>query len=385
MNTPRRSRWKKLLWVLAVPLLVGAALAWRERPVEVTLIEVDAGPVRVEAVGVGTVESEVVVSVSFTTPGRVLSLTAMEGQSVRAGDVLATLDVEAAHRQKVVTEASVDVASASVARAGAELERARAADDVAKLELRRLLELVEAGAATQSSLDAARERALRTTAELDAARAVVAERRGAVTVARETVAAQQHFVDDGVLRSPLDGVVVRRHREVGDVVGVGAPVFAIASTRKVWARVWVDETALPRLREGADAEVLLRGDEGRPLRARLDRVAPEADRKTHEVLVDLELLERPARLVFGQRAEARVVLAEQAAVARAPRAACDVVGSRCWAERDGRIAEVPVRLGLVGGEFVAIEGGLQAGDRIIDRSVVTKDPPLGRRVARSSR
>jgi hypothetical protein len=44
-----------------------------------------------------------------------------------------------------------------------------------------------------------------------------------------------------------------------------------------------------------------------------------------------------------------------------------------------------VRLGLVGGEFVAIEGGLRAGDRIIDRSVVTKDPPLGRRVARSSR
>jgi HlyD family secretion protein len=372
-------------WAL-VPLLAGgAALAWRERPVEARLVEVDAGPVRVEAVGVGTVESELVVSLSFTTSGRVLSLAAVEGQTVRAGDVLATLDVEAASRQKVVTEAGIDVASASVARAGAELERAKAADDVAKLELGRLEALVAAGAATQSALDGAVERARRTSAELDAARAAVTERRGAVVVARQTVAVQQRVVDDGVLRSPVDGVVVRRHHEVGDVVGTGAPVFVIASTRKVWARVWVDETALSRLREGAAAEVVLRGDEARPLRARLDRVAPEADRRTHEVMVDLELLERPERLVFGQRAEARIVLEEQRAEARAPRAACDVASARCWADQDGRIVEVPVRLGLVGGDHVVIEDGLTAGAWIVDRSLLTKDPPVGKRIARSSR
>jgi HlyD family secretion protein len=299
---------------------------------------------------------------------------------VKVGDVIGTLDVATLEKQKAVAEAGIGLANAGLAKAQADLARAEATRDVAKLELTRTENLVASGVMSQAALDAAKERALRTEAEAAAARAAIAQSRGAYVVAKESVAVQVQQVSDGVLRSPVDGIVVKRHHEVGDVVGMGTPVYTVASTRKIWARVWVDEMALPRLREGAEARVLLRGDESNPLRAKLDRVSPEADRQTHEVLVDLELVDRPARLVFGQRAEALILLDERSGVTRAPRTACDASVGKCWLAEGGRISEALVGFGLVGRDYVEVVEGLSPGARLVDRASFTTDPPTGRRI-----
>ena len=106
--------------------------------------------------------------------------------------------------------------------------------------------------------------------------------------------------------------------------------------------------------------------------------------QTHEAQVDLELLERPARLVLGQRAEAAILLEKREGVTVAPRTACDPEGQRCWAERDGRITEVPVALGLAGGDRVEIVRGLVPGDRVVDRGALGREPPVGRRIRRDT-
>jgi len=371
----RASRW------LLLPAAIAGGLAYqRSRPVEARIVEVDAGEVRLEAVGIGTVESEVVVALSFTATGRITALALSEGQAVKVGDAIGTLDVATLEKQKAVAEAGIGLANAGLQKAQADLARAEASREVAKLELARTESLHASGVTSQAALDAAKERALRTEAEAAAARAAIAQSRGAYVVAKESVAVQAQQVSDGVLRSPVDGIVVKRHHEVGDVVGLGTPVYTVASTRKIWARVWVDETALPRLREGAEATVRLRGDEQRPLRAKLDRVSPEADRQTHEVLVDLELVDRPERLVFGQRAEALILLERRSAAIRAPRTACDAAAGKCWLAEGGRIAEARVAFGLAGREHVEILEGLSPGARLVDRAGFVAEPPAGKRI-----
>jgi HlyD family secretion protein len=288
------------------------------------------------------------------------------------------VDVQA--RQLAVAEASVGAAAAGIERALAEVARAEAGRVAADLDLARTENLVATGALQQSLLDAARERADRSTAERGVAQAAVLQARRSHDVTRASVAAQARVVGEGVLRSPVEGVVTRRQHEPGDVVAPGAAVFQLASSRRLWARVWVDETALASVALGAPASVVLRGQEDRPLRARVDRVAPEADRQTHQVLVDLELLQRPDRVTLGQRAEAAILLEKREGVAVAPRTACDTLGGRCWAERDGRISEVPVAFGLAGGDRVEIVRGLAPGDRLVDRGALSSDPPPGRRV-----
>lgn len=375
-------RARPILFGVGGILVAGGLLAFQRRPVEVSMQRVEVGDVVLDAAGTGTVESEAVVQVAFTVAGRLATLTAGEGDVVRAEQVLGTLDVTGAERERKVAVASATLAAAAIARADADIARAVAVRQAADKDLERARSLQASGAIHGAELDAATERLARAEAELAAARAARSQGHGGVSVARETIALHERRVGDGVLRSPIDGVVLKRHHEPGDVLGGGAVVLTIASTRKLWARVWVDESALASLRPGADARVSLRGGDGRALGARVDRIAPEADRQTHEVLVDLELLERPRGLVFGQRVDALVTLDRRRDVARVARTACNPTEGPCLVARDGRLAEVVVRSGLTGNEAVEILGGLAAGDEIVDRSSFVGAPPLGRAVRR---
>lgn len=376
--------WRTLALGVVLALAAGGAVVIRQRPIAVRTHVIDAGDVRREALGTGTLESDATVVLAFTALGRIVTLHADEGQSVAEGALVGTIDLSSVERERSVAAAGVSLASAAVVRAEAEIDRARTRRDAAKVELSRARALHDAGATTRAALDEAQEQVDRAEAELRAAQAARAQGHGGVVVARETVALHARRADDGVLRSPVEGIIVRRHAEPGDVVGVGTPVLTVASSRKVLARVWVDEIHLSSLTEGQAAQVALRGSGGAPLAARVDRIAVEVDRQTHEVLVELELLARPPRFAFGQRVDARITLEARRSVPRVPRAVCDPGSGACLVEREGRLAAMPVRPGLVGTDHAEVAEGLSLGDVIVDRSSLDAPPPLGRRVRRGA-
>lgn len=367
---------------LAVVLLGGGALGWRERPVDVRAIAVDQGPVRAEAAGTGTLESDLQVSMAFTMPGRILSIAVDQGDRVVAGQVLGTLDVTDVAQQISVASAGESLASSAITRAAADVARAKATLAAAKAELDRTTALVNSGASTGAQLDAAKEKYDRADAELKGANAAVVQAGSGVALAKQTTKLHAKKLVDGRLVSPIDGVVIRRSHEVGDVVGHGVTVLTIASLHKLRARAWIDETSLGALREGGPARVVLRSHPERSLLARVERIGLEADRQTHEVLVDVELLDRPARLAFGQRVDVFLGLETRARVTRVPQGYCDLATNVCLVERKGRVAHATVTFGLVGTEFIEVTSGLGAGEVILGAVTVDAPPPIGRRVRR---
>ncbi len=386
MSTPIRDRLRRVAPVVVLLAgAIGVAVFLRARPVRVSTAPVDLGPVVREAIGGGTVESEAVVNVAFTIPGRVSEIRFDEGDRVRAGDVLAVLDADQENQRVAVSRRNVTLASYGVERAAADIKRAQAALEAAQADRRRVEALFSSGAATEASVDAARERFARAEAELSAATAARSQGASSLAVARAGLALDATLSEETVVRSPFEGVVVRRHREPGDVIGPGAVVLTVASTNKVWARTWLDETVLRELHEGQDARVVLRGDTTRSYRARVDRIAVEADRETHEVLVDLELLERPERLVFGQRVDGFVSLEQRSEVVRAPRGACDEEVQRCYLANGERIAAVDVQLGTKGTDYVEVRKGLSSGDLLVLPPRDGSPLPVGRRVQRTVR
>ncbi len=373
----------------AAKLLIGAAVvatagvAWSERPVRVRAASVDRGEVRLEAIGVGTIESDEIVTLAFVAPGRVATLRVDEGDRVRAGDVLATLDVADQTRQIGVARAGEGAATTVIARVQADVSRAQAGRDAAHKDLDRARALRVDGSIAEATLDAAVERADRAEADLAAAIAAVTQAKAAAFAAREGTGLAARRLDDGRLASPVDGVVLERKHVVGDVVGAGTAVIVVASTRKVRARAWIDETVLGALREGAEAQVELRSAKGSPVRGRVERIGAQADRQTHEVLVDVELVERPARLAFGQRADVAIGLDRRADVARVPAGFCDVAGQSCFVLREGRAARVSATFGLAGGDVVEVISGLAPGDVVIAAAPGAGPIAEGRRVRRA--
>lgn len=277
----------------------------------------DASPP--EVLGVGLLESVQEVPAAFEAPGRIASLLVEEGELVKAGQLLGTLDPASPQRRLRVAEGSLALARASVARAAADLARARVARAGVDRELARVRQLTADGASPQATLDQAADRASLAESDERALAAGLAQAQEAERVARDGVEVQRQLLAETRLVSPMDALVVKRHREPGHFVAAGAPVLTLASTRKLWVRAWVDETALSGLRPGQPARIEFRAEPGVDYPGRVDRVGRQADRQLHEVLVDVEVLRVPARFALGQRADVHIpTSAASAAVERPP-------------------------------------------------------------------
>lgn len=318
------ARLLRAILLLALALAAGGGYwLWRHWPPLVEVGTVIRGPA-VEAVyATGTVEPVRWAPVAPAVKARLLELHVDEGAPVRAGQVVARLDDTAARAQLVEAEA-----------------RARFAADAAS----RLRMLVRRGAAAQSELDRAESEERATAALVE-----VAQRR----------------LEDYLIRSPIDGQVLRRDGEPGEVRDTTDAIFWIGEPLPLRVTAEVDEEDIPRVRPGQRA--LLKADAfpERALEGRVAQITPKGDpvQKTYRVRIGLP---DDTPLMIGMTIEANIIIAEREAVlapASAFRGGSVLV-------LDGRVARVrPVETGIVGRALIEVRAGLEPGE------VVVLDPP----------
>lgn len=350
--------------VLTAGLALTGILALRLRPVSALGHRVDRGPVRMEIRGAGTLEGAQEVPVAFRIGGRIQDLSLEEGILVKEGQILGRLDPSEAERQLEVAQANQTLSRTGVSRAQAEVELAAATRERAQADLERARSLFDQGILSRSDLDAAKERAQVAEAQVKANAGAQRQSLDSVQVALASTAVQRRTMEETLLRAPMDGLLVKRLREPGHVVAAGTPVYTLVSTKKFWIRAWVDETSLGFLTPGQEAQVEFRSAPGRLYPGRVDRVGQKVDYQTHELLVDIELLELPPRFAVGQRADA-IIRPKAESVLRVPRSYCPEAGAPCWVEREGLAIRVQVHLGRAGEDYVEVLDGLQEGDRVI--------------------
>ena len=226
----------------------------------------------------GTVEATEA-QLGFQTAGRIENISVREGESVRAGDVLASLDRTEmeARRQQAVAHAAVAEAILQELRQGFRVEEVSqgraalgaAADRLndAERDLDRTRRLYDGGAVSQEAYDKARlaldvaksqyEQAgeqmkiLETgprKEKIEAQRAQLAEARAAL---RNIEAALANMV----LRAPFNGVVTVRSREPGETVTAGAPMLTLMNPEDRWVRIYVPENRIGAVRIGQPAAI----------------------------------------------------------------------------------------------------------------------------------
>lgn len=212
--------------------------------------------------------------------GRVTRVLALPGDRVRAGQVLVTIH-------------SHEMLDALGARAAAEAALARAATE---------LGLATSTAARAERLYQARAASL---AELERARATLADARAARDgAAAESERAREmvsHLLGTGpvpagvdahevLVRSPIDGVVVTREAQPGQVAVVGAPLLTVSRVTSLVLALSVPEGAAGAVRAGDAVRFGVQAFPGREWSARVTRVAPALDpaTRTLEVLAGVD-------------------------------------------------------------------------------------------------
>jgi HlyD family secretion protein len=379
-------RARSLLKVL--PVVLVAVLVARQRlfvPVPARAWTIDRGDVAREVFGRGTVESRREVELGFDVVGRVADILVDEGDRVKLGQVVAHLAPETFAADVKTASTGVAVAKAAIARLDAEERRAAAARDFAKGEVERMRALAQSRSISPRDLDLAEQQFALASAETDRVRAARAEAERQISLASGAVEVRNVAAARAVLVSPFDGLVIRRLRDPGDTVTVGTTVLRVVATDALWSRAWIDETALPGMRDKQPARVRFGAEGVVTGQGSVDRIGREVDRQTHELLVDVLLERPPPRLAIGQRADVWIEVDRRRDVLRLPLAALrHDAGPFCWVDRGGRIARAAVTLGLIGGEHAEVTSGLAAGDVVLDAIEPGATLGEGRRWTRSA-
>jgi cobalt-zinc-cadmium efflux system membrane fusion protein len=280
--------------------------------------------------------------------GRLTTITVKAGDTVKRGQLLATLVVP------------------SIATAQAEYLSAEAAARSAKTNLERETGLVAKGLTTAREAEVAKAEASKTDADLAAAKAKLQ----ALGVGTPTAGASISGAGMMSLTSPIDGVVVRRDAILGRFLQAKETAFVIADPSDLRAALNVYEADLPYFQVGQDAEIFVDALPGKSFKGKIALVEPQVGRQSRSARAFIDVQNKDSVLKPGLFVRASIKLPEVAVQGRllVPGPAVQPIGDDfvVFVEREAGSFEVrKVQVSRKTSDVAEIREGLAKGERIV--------------------
>lgn len=289
-------------------------------PPLVTTSYASLAPVSEAVYGTGTVEPERWAKVVPLQRRRLVELCRCEGQVVRAGQILGKQD---------------------------------------DAEERSALEQMEIN---RGQLERDLMRAEKDRDKSDAARTEYEQRWTRHEEAKSRIAAQKVHLDSLLLKAPLDGMVLRRDGEVGEIAGPTDVLFWVGPPAPMQVVAEVNEEEINRIVSGQKAFLRSEAFPGRALRATVSQITPKGDptRKTFRVYLRLPQ-DTPLRI--GMSVEVNIIFREKPTAIVVPAEA--VAGDWVQMIDDGQVRRVPITVGIRGNRNTEIIGDVAKGTTVL--------------------
>jgi RND family efflux transporter MFP subunit len=288
--------------------------------------------------------------------GQLEKLHVKQGDKVKTGQLIATLE----HAQQ---DALISSTQAQVASAQADTQRARAEMMNAKTNLDRYERLVKEGFSTQQQFDTYETAYVSSRANYDAAAAK--ERQAASELGRVKSSRQ-----DYIMHSPLNGTVLSDYSLTqGEMISPSSPIVDIADLRRLKASLRVPENKIFVVRPGMDVFLKFDALPEEEFRGKVTRIDPYVDPATRTSAVEIELDNEAVgnRLRPGMFGQASIVEREFPDSVLLPESALgsDSEGFFVFIEENGTARRRNVKTGTRQGDSVHITDGITSGDRVI--------------------
>jgi len=378
----RKRRWPLYAGATVFALLIVAGFWPRAIPVEIAATTRGALRVTIDEEGQTRVRNRYVVS--SPVGGQLRRIELKPGAVVRAGEtVLAELETAGTDlldaSALAQAEARVGAAEGNLAAAEARREAAAASRKLAEAELARQRALAERNLISSQELETAEVRA--TTAAQEERAAAFSAQVAAFELEQARAALRRGLpgAEGGprvVVRSPVDGVILRVFQESARLVQGGTELLEVGDPADLEIKVEVLSRDGVAVKPGATVMLERWGGEGE-LRARVRLVEPAAFTKisalgVEEQRVNLiaDFVDEPGRragLGDAYRVEARIVVWESADVLKIPSGALFQRDGtwRVFAVDGGKARLRTVEIGRGNGVETQVLGGLAEGERVV--------------------
>ncbi len=371
-RTPARERGSAfgqlVAWVIALGILGGvAAWAYPQLSAQMFKAEVQTAPILeispsaalTSLTATGYVIAERRSKVGANVPGRIAKLWVREGATVKEGDVL--VELEAADQKSNVASAQARVLAAQ-----AKIASAHAALRELHVQLARQRTLVAESAASRSVVEDLEARIATAEAAIHAAEADTRASQAEVEHAKVTLG---HMT----IRAPIDGTVLDKPLDVGEMVDTNTPLLELADLHSIVVEIDVPEARLALVKVGGPCEISLDAFAGKRLRGRVREIGKRVNRSKATVPVKVEFTDDQAGVLPDM--SARVSFLTEALDAETLKAASKtIVPAAAVTSRNGKDAVFVLDSGAVRLEPVKL--GPKSGDGF----ELLQGPPVGARV-----
>lgn len=281
--------------------------------------------VRDELVTFGSLRSDESVTLRPEVDGRLARLHFREGEAVKAGDLLVSLDD-------------------AIARA--ELDQARANLDLAEKSYQRAQMLYKRGASNAQAQDEALSQQ---------------------QAARASLALAQARLDKTQLRAPYDGVLGLRQVSPGDYLSAGQDIVNLEVLDPLKVDFRIPQKAVAQVQLGQTVEISVDAYPGERFLGRIAALNPRLDEVGRSQAIRAEIANADRRLKPGQFVKVSVILAERPDALLIPEEAVIPVGRQLYVAVvvDGKVARLPVRIGQRQRGRAEVVEGLAGDEQVI--------------------
>jgi RND family efflux transporter MFP subunit len=343
---------------------------------------------RVEKKSLGrqiTLSSELVpfqeIDVYAKESGYVKKLFVDYGTHVKAGQVMATLEIPELEAQLQVDQADIKNANDEIARAEHELSRYQALYKALHLEYTRLNGVFESqpGIVAQQEVDDAQGKDLAAASQVDAGQAALEAAQSKLAAAQAKLVHDQSLYDYSKITAPFSGVVTDRYANLGTLVqaGVGSstqamPIVRLSQDDLFRLVIPVPESYVRFIRIGDPVDVLV-PSLNRTFPGKVARFSVDVRVDTRTMHTEVDVRNPNHVLVPGLYAEATLTLEHRDDIPTVPIQALNHEGEKTTVfvvDQNGRLRDRTVETGLTTSSYAEIVSGLKDGEEVVvgDRS-----------------
>ncbi len=239
------------------------------------------------------------VDLAFKSGGYVQSITQVkgadgqmrdlqQGDSVSAGMILAQVRQDDYVIRADQAKAQLTQAKGALETARAQLVRTEAALNQSQLDFTRAKNLFATQSLTKADFDTAKTRLDADQANVTAAKSQVDAAQAQVGAAEEAVKTAELALADATLKSPIDGVVLKRSIEIGTLANPGVTGFELADIRSVKVVFGVPDTIMGRVKLGLPLAFTSESVSGK-LNGQVTAISPSADPKSRTFSVEVTI------------------------------------------------------------------------------------------------
>lgn len=329
-----------------------------------------------------TVSSELVpfqeIDVYAKESGYVRQLLVDYGSHVRAGQLMAVLEIPELEALLHQDEAALKSLRDQVTNAGNQLERIEAQHKVLHLQYQRISSVAQSkpGLVAQQEVDDVQGRDLAAEAQVAAAQSNLESAKSNVAASEAKLAHDQTIFDYTKITAPFDGVVTQRYANLGTLVQAGTnsnlnvlPIVKLSEEKLYRLVMPVPETYVQYIRINDQVQVRV-PSLNKEFPGKVARFASEVGDATRTMHTEVDVSNPTGELIPGMYADATLTLNRNGNALTIPVQAVERQGGKDFVDvidAGGRIQFRQVVLGLHGEEENDVEvlRGLHTGDKVV--------------------